>query len=207
MTETINFRGTTYRIEHFGLVSPVMERKRPSAYLGAIPDDELEFALAWLSDYAQPLAKKRAYSCGLKHIAEKSMDDYIGNGPIFLAALRLGYRVEPEYPLSPQMFGFMPNGMQRGAVKMTDWKATEQTMTKRLNRKWLGATVRHGADILTDWLADEVKHRRKFPQWLKDALDQAASGTGDRLPVVVLHEYGQRHLEDLVLLRLAEFEA
>ncbi len=89
---------------------------------------------------------------------------------------------------------------------MTAWKRTERAIAKRLNGKRLGATGRHGADILTDWLSVEVKHRRKLPQWLKDALDQAASSAEGRLPIVILHERGQRHDEDIVLMRLEDLE-
>jgi hypothetical protein len=60
--------------------------------------------------------------------------------------------------------------------------------------------------VLSDWLAVEVKHRRRLPQWLKTALTQARCGAGERLPIVVLHEAGQRHSDDLVVLRLADFQ-
>jgi len=86
------------------------------------------------------------------------------------------------------------------------WKQTERVIARRLNATRQGATGRTGADVVNDWLAVEVKHRRRLPQWLKDALAQARSGAGDRLPIVVLHEAGQRHSDDLVVLRLADFE-
>ncbi len=101
MNDTITFRDMTYRIAHFGLVSAVMERKRPGAYWGEIPADELARAIDWLRRYAKPAAKKKVYSYTLKHIAEAATGDYIGNGTIILAALWLGYRVDPEDPLSP----------------------------------------------------------------------------------------------------------
>jgi len=88
----------------------------------------------------------------------------------------------------------------------TTWKQTERAIAGRLNGKRQGAVGRTGADVVNDWLAVEVKHRRRLPQWLKDALTQARSGAGDRLPIVVLHEAGQRHSDDLVLVRLADFQ-
>ncbi|GAP06235.1 hypothetical protein ATHL_01083 [Anaerolinea thermolimosa] len=88
----------------------------------------------------------------------------------------------------------------------TTWKQTERAIAGRLNGKRQGAVGRTGADVVNDWLAVEVKHRRRLPQWLKDALTQARSGAGDRLPIVVLHEAGQRHSADLVLVRLADFQ-
>ena len=91
---------------------------------------------------------------------------------------------------------------------MTDktWKQTERAVARRLNGKRLGATGRTGADVVTGWLSVEVKHRRRLPAWLKDAQRQAQSGAGERLPIVVLHEAGQRHSDDLVVLRLADFQ-
>ena len=91
---------------------------------------------------------------------------------------------------------------------MTDktWKQTERAIAARLNGRRQGATGRTGADVVNDWLAVEVKHRKRLPQWLKDALTQARTGAGERLPLVVLHESGQRHADDLVLLRLRDFE-
>jgi len=91
---------------------------------------------------------------------------------------------------------------------MTDkiWKRSERAIAARLNGRRQGATGRTGADVLTGWLSVEVKHRRRLPQWLKDALAQARTGAGERLAIVVLHESGQRHADDLVLVRLADFE-
>lgn len=88
----------------------------------------------------------------------------------------------------------------------TTWKQTERVIAKRLNATRQGATGRTGADVVNDWLAGEVKHRKRLPQWLKDALTQAGTGAGDRLPLVILHESGQRHADDLVILRLADFQ-
>ena len=91
---------------------------------------------------------------------------------------------------------------------MTDktWKQVERTIAKRLRGKRQGATGKATADVVTGWLVAEVKHRRRLPQWLKDALTQARCGAGERLPIVVLHEAGLRHADDLVLMRLADFE-
>lgn len=83
----------------------------------------------------------------------------------------------------------------------------ERTIAKRLGGQRVGAAGRAAADVQTHWLAAEVKHRRRLPQWLKDALAQAVAGANDeQLPVVVLHEAGGRHDDDLVLLRLRDFQ-
>lgn len=89
---------------------------------------------------------------------------------------------------------------------MTTWKQTERAIAKRLNGRRLGATGAATADVVSDWLSAEVKHRRRLPEWLKAALDQAANGAEGRLPIVVLHESGQRHADDLVLMRLSDFQ-
>ncbi len=89
---------------------------------------------------------------------------------------------------------------------MTTWKNVERAIAKRLNGKRLGATGQATADVVTDWLSVEVKHRKTLPQWLKDALGQARHGAGGRLPIVILHESGQRHADDLVLMRMGDFE-
>lgn len=89
---------------------------------------------------------------------------------------------------------------------MTTWKNVERIIAKRLNGKRLGATGQATADVVSDWLSVEVKHRKELPGWLKDALSQARRGAGERLPIVILHESGQRHDNDLVLLSLADFQ-
>jgi len=92
---------------------------------------------------------------------------------------------------------------------MTDktWKQVERAIARRLNGRRQGATGRRGPDVVNDWLVAEVKHRRRLPQWLKNALAQARCGAGEqRLPLVILHESGQRHSDDLVVLRLGDFQ-
>lgn len=86
------------------------------------------------------------------------------------------------------------------------WKAVERRLAKRLHGRRLGATGRSGPDVLTSWLACEVKSRRRLPQWLHEAIAQARAGAGDnRLAVAILHETGQRHDGDLVVMTLRDF--
>ena len=87
------------------------------------------------------------------------------------------------------------------------WKATERSIARRLGGQRTGPTGHTGPDVLTPWACIEVKTRRRLPTWLKEAVHQAVAGAwGDRLPLVVLHEKGQRHDGDLVVLRLRDFE-
>ena len=100
--------------------------------------------------------------------------------------------------------------MRAGGNAMSDatWKHTERVIARRLNAQRAGPTGRTGADVYSDWLSVEVKHREHLPLWLKAGLDQAATGAGEwRLPLLVLHEAGQRHDNDIVCLRLRDFEA
>ena len=93
---------------------------------------------------------------------------------------------------------------------MTDktWKAVEREIARRLGGHRLGCTGQATADVITNSLAVEVKTRKTLPHWLLDAIGQAVGAASDgRLPIVVLHEKGQRHDNDLVVMRLADFEA
>ena len=65
---------------------------------------------------------------------------------------------------------------------------------------------RLGADVDCGWASCEVKHRRHLPAWLLAALVQAhRNSMPGQLPVVVLHEHGQRHYNDLVVVRMGDF--
>ncbi len=88
------------------------------------------------------------------------------------------------------------------------WKAVERAVAGRLQGRRTGPSGRSGPDVVSDWLAVEVKCRRSLPQWLRGALAQARVGCPEhRLPLVILHEMGQRHDGDLVLMTLQDFEA
>ena len=95
---------------------------------------------------------------------------------------------------------------------MTDapWKATERHVAGILGGKRVPITGRQRGDtpdVAHPWLSVEVKHRKSLPAWLDEALDQAAAASdgGTRLPVAILHEAGERHGRDVVLVRLADF--
>jgi len=85
------------------------------------------------------------------------------------------------------------------------FKATERQIAKRLGGERHGHLG--GADVVAGWLSVECKHRKTLPKWLKGALEQAKGNADDgQLGLVVLHEHGARHDDDLVLLSLADFE-
>jgi len=92
---------------------------------------------------------------------------------------------------------------------MTAWKRTERAVARKLGgqRTSKAGPGTNAPDVETESWSIEVKHRDQLPLWLTDALAQAARNASDgKLPLVVLHEAGRRHADDLVLLRLGDFE-
>ena len=84
------------------------------------------------------------------------------------------------------------------------WKQNERRVAKKLGGRRIGNTGKPTPDVITGWLAVEVKHRGRLPVWLKDALAQAKRNAGEgRLPLVVLHEKYAR--DSLVVLTLSDF--
>jgi len=63
------------------------------------------------------------------------------------------------------------------------------------------------SDVNHPWLSVEVKHRAQLPEWLLDAMEQAVRNCpeADKLPILVLHEQGQRYGQSLVVMRLDAF--
>ena len=91
---------------------------------------------------------------------------------------------------------------------MTDkaWKAAERAIAKVLGGQRVGCTGEATPDVEHAWLAAEVKTRATFPSWLTLAMVQAGRNAAkDKLPIVVLHQKGWNHDDDLVLMRLADF--
>ena len=88
------------------------------------------------------------------------------------------------------------------------WKRTERRIAALLGGQRAPITGRRGADVAHPQLAIEVKHRKALPQWLQDSIAQAvACAEAGQLPIVVLHEAGQRHGNDLAIMRLSDFTA
>jgi len=57
-----------------------------------------------------------------------------------------------------------------------------------------------------DWFSVEVKSRQKVAGYLTDGMEQSERlSRPDQLAIVVLHETGWRHDDDLVVMRLSEF--
>ncbi len=86
------------------------------------------------------------------------------------------------------------------------WKSTERRIARLLHGERTGNTGAATEDVAHAWLSVEVKHRRMLPAWLHDALQQAQrNAPAGRLPVVVLHQHGERSTNDVVCVRLANW--
>jgi len=89
------------------------------------------------------------------------------------------------------------------------WKASERAIAGRIGGERVPITGRQRGsvpDVKHQWLSVECKCRQLIPMWLKEALAQAhAAVRGEQLPVAILHEAGQRHDDDIVCVKLAEF--
>lgn len=95
-------------------------------------------------------------------------------------------------------------------TKKPDWKRTERELAKMLGGKRIPVTGRQRGetpDIDHPLYSIEVKHKKKLPEWLHDAHDQAVQSSNKRkkLPVVVLHETGKAHKNDYVVLQMRDF--
>jgi hypothetical protein len=91
------------------------------------------------------------------------------------------------------------------------WKNTERTIAARLGgqRVPVSGRVRGDApDIAHPLLSLEVKHRKRLPAWLYQAMAQAVACAGpDQIPVAILHEHGRRHAADLCMVALADLKS
>lgn len=83
------------------------------------------------------------------------------------------------------------------------FKTTERGVARMLGGRRCGHLG--GADVVTEDFAVEVKERSTIPAWLKGAVAQAKRHAGSRLPMVVLHEAGERHTRALVIVELGTF--
>ncbi len=82
-------------------------------------------------------------------------------------------------------------------------KAAERHVAKALGGERVG--VLGGEDVSHDLLSVEVKSRVRFVG--ETFMSQARANCPDgKIPAVVVHVHGKRHCDDLVLLRMRDFE-
>lgn len=86
------------------------------------------------------------------------------------------------------------------------WKKAERRVAAILGGQRVPVSGRGRGDqpdVEHERLSIEVKHRQRLPAWLHDAMSQAEAAARDgKLPVVVLHETGQRYDAALCVIRL-----
>lgn len=92
------------------------------------------------------------------------------------------------------------------------WKRQERKLAVRLGGTRVpitGRTRGSAPDIAHDVFAIEVKCRKVIPGWLREALAQAKAcqRSDAQLPIVLLHEQGQRRDAVIVFMTLSDFEA
>lgn len=88
------------------------------------------------------------------------------------------------------------------------WKRHERKTAELLGgtRVPVHSTSGVKSDVDHKWLAIECKERKSVPDWLTCAVNQAAAGAGEKLPIVVLHKLGERHSNDLVIMSMKDFK-
>ncbi len=86
------------------------------------------------------------------------------------------------------------------------WKKTERKIAAKLGGKRQLRTGGPHSDVKAPEVAAECKHTRKLPEWIKHALAQARdSARPGEMPIAVLHQDGQDHDRDAVIMRLDDF--
>ncbi|MBF0488764.1 MAG: hypothetical protein HQK98_11460 [Nitrospirae bacterium] len=82
-------------------------------------------------------------------------------------------------------------------------KSAERAVAKRLDGKRIG--IMGGQDVEHPLFSIEVKSRKAFVagDWMSQAVRNCPDG---KTPLVVVHVSGQRHNEDMVIMRMGDFE-
>lgn len=86
-------------------------------------------------------------------------------------------------------------------------KQLEKATAKRLGGHRVGVTGLATCDVEAGPWAVECKSRKAIPALIRDAMAQAVrNARPGKVPLVLLHQVGDRHAEDIVCLRLKDFE-
>ena len=88
------------------------------------------------------------------------------------------------------------------------WKANERAIARMLGGKRVIEKGLNMEDITHPVFSIEAKSRKFIPKWLLEAMAQsAANAPSGKVPIVVVHQVGEPHVEDLVMIRLGDFAA
>jgi hypothetical protein len=82
-------------------------------------------------------------------------------------------------------------------------RAYQSTIAKRMGGKSVGTI--EGQDIEHPLFSIECKKRKAFvaTNWMEQCISNAPEG---KTPLLLVHVTGQRHKDDLAIMRLADFE-
>lgn len=87
------------------------------------------------------------------------------------------------------------------------WQRHERHVAAAMGATRTGNTGQPGADVQSDAWSIECKSWRRLPARVLDALHQAErTATDGRTAAAVLHQVGERHDADLVVLRWRDFQ-
>ena len=88
-------------------------------------------------------------------------------------------------------------------INRTRGKRAERDVAKRLGGRRMGTMG--SEDVDTQLFSVEVKSRKRFVG--EGFMSQAkANCQPGRMPLVVVHTHGKRHSDDLVMIRMCDFE-
>lgn len=87
------------------------------------------------------------------------------------------------------------------------WKRSERVIAKLLGGRRIPVTGidRHGADVVTDCFAVQVKTGRNRPSYLKAWLNGICQTAGDKTGLVVWQASRERIEDAVVVMRLKDF--
>ena len=88
---------------------------------------------------------------------------------------------------------------------MTTWKHCERTIASILGGVRTGCNGESRRDVEHPKWSIEVKHRKKLPDWIHDAMGQAVLEAEHRVPIVVLHEKQMKYEDSYVILKIKDF--
>lgn len=88
------------------------------------------------------------------------------------------------------------------------WKQIQRKQNRYLGGD--GQTAFRGAEGVDSYprpyIAHEAKHRKRRPNWLWEAIEQAMEGKTDgQVPIVMWHFYGYDMHDDIVTIRAEDF--
>jgi len=85
-------------------------------------------------------------------------------------------------------------------------KRYENVIADRLNLKHTGYVGYECPDAENEHMVVDTKFRSELPLWFKEPLEKLTGQAEGRLAAVIWHEKYSRHEDDIVVMRLEDFE-